>query len=101
MGGLGCVRAICVIRGDDPGPLALGPASQVQAYRRLAWDDFQRGWNGWGFYSYYALGGNPWNELDRSWIEGRPDYLMPLVLTLTAGEKKNVSGCKNREAAAP
>ena len=51
-------------------------AAQVELYRRLAWGAFSRGWNGWGFYSYYAPRGNPWNDLDRSWIEDRPDYLM-------------------------
>lgn len=51
-------------------------APQVQAYRRMAWDAFSRGWNGWGFYSYYAPRGNPWNDMDADWIEDRPDYLM-------------------------
>ena len=51
-------------------------AAQVQLYRRQAWDAFRRGWNGWGFYSYYAPRGNPWNDTDKSWIEDRPDYLM-------------------------
>jgi hypothetical protein len=51
-------------------------APQVQAYRRMAWDAFSRGWNGWGFYSYYAPRGNPWNDMDADWLEDRPDYLM-------------------------
>lgn len=49
---------------------------QVELYRDQAWDAFARGWNGWGFYSYYAPRGNPWDDLDRSWFEDMPDYLM-------------------------
>jgi len=51
-------------------------APQVELYRRQAWDAFALGWNGWGFYSYYAPRGNPWSDLDGSWSEDRPDYLM-------------------------
>jgi len=53
-------------------------APQVELYRRQAWDAFQRGWNGWGFYSYYAPRGNPWSDFDADWYTGedRPDYLM-------------------------
>lgn len=53
-------------------------APQVQLYRRQAWDAFARGWNGWGFYSYYAPRGNPWTDLDRDWYtnEDLPDYQM-------------------------
>ena len=51
-------------------------AAQVRLYRRQAWDAFSRGWNGWGFYSYYAPRGNPWTDLDGSWSEDRPDYEM-------------------------
>jgi len=50
--------------------------AQVTLYRRMAWDAFCRGWNGWGFYSYYAPRGNPWDDTDASWIEDTPDYLM-------------------------
>lgn len=53
-------------------------APQVELYRRQAWDALGRGWNGWGFYSYYAPRGNPWSDLDADWYTGedRPDYLM-------------------------
>ena len=53
-------------------------AAQVELYRRQAWDAFGRGWNGWGFYSYHAPRGDPWNDLDMNWYtkEDRPDYLM-------------------------
>ena len=51
-------------------------AEQVELYQRLAWDVFKRGWNAWGFCSYYAPRGNPWNDFDKSWIEDRPDCLM-------------------------
>jgi hypothetical protein len=51
---------------------------QVELYRAQAWDAFSRGWNGWGFYSYYAPRGNPWDDTDAEWYTGedRPDYLM-------------------------
>ncbi len=39
-------------------------AAQVEVYRRMAWDAFARGWNGWGFYSYFGPRGNPWNDFD-------------------------------------
>ena len=53
-------------------------AEQVQLYRQMAWDAFSRGWNGWGFYSYYAPRGNPWNDFDADWYSGEdlPDYEM-------------------------
>ena len=51
-------------------------AKQVQLYRHLAWDAFKRGWNGWGFYSYYGPREDPWNDFDKSWTANRPDYLM-------------------------
>ncbi len=53
-------------------------AAQVQIYRRMAWDAFGYGWNGWGFYSYYAPRGNPWNDFDAEWYTGEdmPDYQM-------------------------
>jgi len=53
-------------------------AEQVELYTRLAWDAFRRGWNGWGFYSYYAPRGDPWNDMDADWMTGEdlPDYLM-------------------------
>jgi hypothetical protein len=53
-------------------------AAQIHTYRRFAWDAFGRGWNGWGFYSYYAPRGNPWNDLDQDWYSGEdlPDYLV-------------------------
>jgi len=46
-------------------------AAHLERHRRFAWDAFQRGWNGWGFYSYYAPRGNPWNDFDAE----APDYL--------------------------
>lgn len=49
-------------------------AEHVSLYRRLAWDAFARGWTGWGFYSYYAPRGNPWNDFDASWVEDTVDY---------------------------
>lgn len=33
-------------------------------HRRIIWKNFQRGWNGWGFYSYARPRGNPWNDFD-------------------------------------
>lgn len=51
-------------------------APQVQLYRRQAWDAFAKGWNGWGFYSYYGPRGNPWTDFDAASYEDRPDYLM-------------------------
>ncbi|HJN18506.1 MAG TPA: hypothetical protein QGH10_23595 [Armatimonadota bacterium] len=53
-----------------------GASDQVELYRRQAWDAARRGWNGWGFYSYYAPRGNPWTDFDGSWLEDRPDYQM-------------------------
>lgn len=51
---------------------------EMQIYRRFAWDAFARGWNGWGFYSYYAPRGNPWNDFDADWYTGEdlPDYIL-------------------------
>lgn len=51
-------------------------ADQVQLYCRQAWDAFERGWNGWGFYSYFAPRGNPWDDFDASPTEDLPDYQM-------------------------
>jgi len=53
-------------------------APQVELYRRQAWDAFARGWNGWGFYSYFAPRGNPWDDFDADWYTGEdmPDYEM-------------------------
>jgi hypothetical protein len=53
-------------------------AEQCEYYRRQAWDAFRRGWNGWGFYSYFAPRGNPWNDFDTDWYSGEdlPDYEM-------------------------
>lgn len=47
-------------------------AAHVERHRRFAWEAFKRGWNGWGFYSYYAPRGNPWDDFD----EDASDYLM-------------------------
>ena len=35
-------------------------------YRRMAWDSFSWGFNGWSFYSYYSPRGSGWNHFDRS-----------------------------------
>lgn len=53
-------------------------APQLQLYRRQAWEAFSRGWNGWGFYSYYAPRGNPWDDFDAEFYSGEdmPDYQM-------------------------
>ena len=52
-------------------------AGQVQSYRRMAWDAFRRGWNGWAFYAYYAPRGNPWDDFDKAiYGEDMMDYLM-------------------------
>jgi hypothetical protein len=50
----------------------------VTYYRKMAWEAFKRGWNGWGFYSYHAPRGNPWIDTDANWYtkEDRPDYQM-------------------------
>lgn len=45
---------------------------KVAFHRRMAWDAFRRGWNGWGFFSYYGPLGDPWDDLDRD----LPDYEM-------------------------
>lgn len=48
---------------------------EVELYRRLAWEAFAHEFNGWGFYSYYAPRGNPWNDFDSSTFgEDLPDY---------------------------
>lgn len=53
-------------------------SAQVELYRQMAWEAFRRGWNGWGFYSYFAPRGNPWNDFDAEWYTGEdlPDYQM-------------------------
>ncbi|MBT3381934.1 MAG: DUF4091 domain-containing protein [Lentisphaerae bacterium] len=40
--------------------------------RGLSWEAFRRGFNGWGFYSYYAPRGDPWNDFD----DMRFDYVV-------------------------
>lgn len=40
--------------------------------RGLPWEAFRRGFNGWGFYSYYAPRGDPWNDFD----DVRFDYVI-------------------------
>jgi len=32
--------------------------------RGISWEAFKRGWNGWGFYSYFAPRKDPWNDND-------------------------------------
>jgi len=53
-------------------------SAQVELYRQMAWEAFRRGWNGWGFYSYFAPRGDPWNDFDADWYTGEdlPDYQM-------------------------
>lgn len=51
-------------------------ADEIVRYRRMAWDAFARGANGWGFYSYYAPRGDPWNDFDAGPGENTPDYQM-------------------------
>lgn len=53
-------------------------SAEVELYRRMAWDAFARGWNGWGFYAYFAPRGNPWTDFDADWYTGEdlPDYTM-------------------------
>lgn len=41
-------------------------ATEIQKYRRMAWDSFAYGINGWGFYSYYSPRGSAWNHFDRN-----------------------------------
>lgn len=48
----------------------------VELYRTQAWEAFSRGWNGWGFYAYFAPRGNPWSDMDADWFEDLPDYQM-------------------------
>ena len=40
-------------------------ASEVELYRRMAWDSFALGFNGWSFYAWYSPRANPWNHFDR------------------------------------
>jgi len=53
-------------------------SAQVELYRRMGWEAFAHGFNGWGFYSYYAPRGNPWDDLDVDFYsrEDRADYQM-------------------------
>jgi len=48
----------------------------IEEYRRFAWKAISLGWNGWGYYSYFAPRGNPWNDFDEGFItaENLPDY---------------------------
>jgi hypothetical protein len=39
-------------------------AAHLERHRRFAWEAFRRGWNGWGFYAYYAPRGSAWNDFD-------------------------------------
>lgn len=32
--------------------------------RLISWEAFKRGYNGWGFYAYYRLRGDAWNDFD-------------------------------------
>lgn len=53
-------------------------AAEVDLYRRMGWDAFRLGWNGWGFYSYFGPRGDPWNDFDAEWYTGEdlPDYII-------------------------
>lgn len=39
---------------------------EIQKYRRMAWDSFRRGFNGWAFYSWYSPRASAWNHFDRN-----------------------------------
>ena len=39
---------------------------EVTLARRMAWDSFALGFNGWSFYSYYSPRANAWNHFDRN-----------------------------------
>jgi hypothetical protein len=41
-------------------------AAEVQKYRRMPWDSFAMGMNGWAFYSWYSPRGSAWNHFDQS-----------------------------------
>ncbi len=53
-------------------------SAQVELYRGMGWEAFERGLNGWAFYSYYAPRGNPWDDFDMELYtrEDRADYQM-------------------------
>jgi hypothetical protein len=38
---------------------------EIQKYRRMAWDSFASGFNGWSFYAWYSPRGNPWDHFDK------------------------------------
>ncbi|MHB0935235.1 MAG: hypothetical protein ACYC6A_02495 [Armatimonadota bacterium] len=40
-------------------------ASEILMYRRMAWDSFALGFNGWAFYAWYGPRANPWNHFDQ------------------------------------
>lgn len=49
--------------------------AQLGRFRGLAWEAMARGWNGWGFYSYHAPSGDPWNDFDGGSSPGaEPDW---------------------------
>lgn len=51
-------------------------SGQLARFRGLAWEAMSRGWNGWGFYSYYAPGGDPWDDFDAGASPGaEPDWV--------------------------
>ncbi len=41
-------------------------SKEIQKYRRMAWNSFRWGMNGWAFYSYYSPRGSAWNHFDRN-----------------------------------
>jgi hypothetical protein len=50
-------------------------SGQLARFRGLAWEALSRGWNGWGFYSYHAPSGDPWNDFDGGSSPGaEPDW---------------------------
>ncbi|MFA9478057.1 hypothetical protein ACERK3_07075 [Phycisphaerales bacterium AB-hyl4] len=41
-------------------------AVEIQKYRRMAWNSYTLGFNGWAFYAWYSPRANPWNHHDRN-----------------------------------
>ena len=41
-------------------------AAEINKYRRMAWNSFRWGMNGWAFYSYYSPRACAWDHFDRN-----------------------------------
>ena len=54
--------------------------AEVTLSRRMAWDSFSMGYNGWSFYSYYSPRASAWNHFDRNppgeGLQEQSDYEM-------------------------